>query len=975
MAIKIKLKNSVTQDAVPTGTHLPEVGELAVNANINSIGGYMRASDNSIVKIFGPGSVSTPAASTTASGIAELATSAETTTGTDTARVCTPAGVKAVTDAERTTSNSTYLALSGGTLVGVLQATAGSNSAPAIHFGDSDSGIYGGTNTVSLAAGGTQGLSLNSSAYVNVPTRLGIGVAAPAVPLHVIGEARIDPASGTSTIRFSVGGTEKGKLAVDSSSNLFFETAGTERARIDASGRLLVGLASARTLNSGYTPPLQVEGNTATTSSISAINNINQTGGPSVWLGKSRGAALGGVTTVQSGDELGSIFFNGADGTDIQSIGASIVAKSNGTVAGNRMPGELLFATTADSAGSVSPTTRLTIGSDGKATFAGNVTTANTLSIINTSNLGDAFLYVKAGEAGASVIELQADEADDDNDLWRIQNAGDSNLTFRSKESGSWVEKLGIAADGDATFAGTCTATSFIGGLPITNGADNRVITASSSSAIQGEANLIFDGSKLDIDSSAQNILQLNSTHSDGPNIELQRSGSALGYFGSAAASISGGTATDLALRAQGNLVLATNGGNERLRLTSVGEVIINDSAKVADSLFGIKVDPSTHNGIGFKPTSNGTFGALRALNSAGSEVCNIQYDTTNAKINFRTSNTPKLTITSGGNVGIGTTSPGSKFTIANTSSTDANTTTDGAGFNSGTLYHRSRGDSAGIAGTTYSNQIISSNGTNVALEIYTIGATGTPVVFGTNSIERMRIEPGGNVGLGGTSPNYQLHCTTGIGIGGHGLSNQQLSLTNQEIQSLNLGVGYTGLHLNKLGAHVHIGADNSDVRLSLCSTGTAGQNTSNWIRGEGNVLSFNAAAANSGGFEYEIGGTQKFKLSELQTGVVESKWNSGYATYADDAVSSTYQVNTNALVLISAWKSPGPATNYPTAIFHMTYTGGFQKMHQSHDSFRDSNTDGYICVYKSGNGTFVVKNRIGIENRIAVTILHFQGV
>ena len=110
MAIKIKLKNSVTQNAVPTGTHLPEVGELAVNANINSIGGYMRASDNSIVKIFGPGSVSTPAASTTVSGIAELATSAETTTGTDTARVTTPAGVKAVTDAERTSSISTYLA-------------------------------------------------------------------------------------------------------------------------------------------------------------------------------------------------------------------------------------------------------------------------------------------------------------------------------------------------------------------------------------------------------------------------------------------------------------------------------------------------------------------------------------------------------------------------------------------------------------------------------------------------------------------------------------------------------------------------------------------------------------------------------------------------------------------------------------------------------------------------------------------------
>jgi len=136
MAIKVTLKNSVVENSVPTTTHLAAVGELALNANINSLGIYMRASDNSIVKMAGPGSVTTPTASVTVAGIAELATSAETTTGTDTARVTTPAGVKAVTDAERTTSNSTYLAKAGGTLTGVLAATAGSNSAASIHFGD-----------------------------------------------------------------------------------------------------------------------------------------------------------------------------------------------------------------------------------------------------------------------------------------------------------------------------------------------------------------------------------------------------------------------------------------------------------------------------------------------------------------------------------------------------------------------------------------------------------------------------------------------------------------------------------------------------------------------------------------------------------------------------------------------------------------------------------------------------------------------
>ena len=54
-----------------------------------------------------------------------------------------------------------------------------------------------------------------------------------------------------------------------------------------------------------------------------------------------------------------------------------------------------------------------------------------------------------------------------------------------------------IYDDGGARFSGVVTATSFSGGLPITNGADNRVITASSASALNGEANLNFNGSQL----------------------------------------------------------------------------------------------------------------------------------------------------------------------------------------------------------------------------------------------------------------------------------------------------------------------------------------------------------------------------------------------------------------------------------------------------------------------------------------------
>ncbi len=75
-------------------------------------------------------------------------------------------------------------------------------------------------------------------------------------------------------------------------------------------------------------------------------------------------------------------------------------------------------------------------------------------------------------------------------------------------------------ADGSYVTAGIITATTFHGsganltGIPaqatIANNADNRIITGGSGVNLNGEANLQFNGTRLDIDSSAQNILQLN---------------------------------------------------------------------------------------------------------------------------------------------------------------------------------------------------------------------------------------------------------------------------------------------------------------------------------------------------------------------------------------------------------------------------------------------------------------------------------
>jgi Chaperone of endosialidase len=79
----------------------------------------------------------------------------------------------------------------------------------------------------------------------------------------------------------------------------------------------------------------------------------------SLQIQKSRGAAVGTNTIVQSGDEIGAIGFFGANGTSYTAA-AAIYAHVDGTPgATNDMPGRLTFYTTADGAGAWSERMRI----------------------------------------------------------------------------------------------------------------------------------------------------------------------------------------------------------------------------------------------------------------------------------------------------------------------------------------------------------------------------------------------------------------------------------------------------------------------------------------------------------------------------------------------------------------------------------------------------------------------------------------
>ena len=181
-------------------------------------------------------------------------------------------------------------------------------------------------------------------------------------------------------------------------------TSGLERARIDSSGRLLVGTATSIGTSGGFTPGVQVAGN-STLAAISAGRYANSASPPHVVLQKSRNATIGSHTIVNSGDEVGAVSFEGSDGSAF--IGAALIsAYVDGTPGTNDMPGRLVFSTTAD--GASSPTERMKIRNDGQITtlVSGNPGTTNFgFSVNRTGSQGllESFRNVNSADSVAII--------------------------------------------------------------------------------------------------------------------------------------------------------------------------------------------------------------------------------------------------------------------------------------------------------------------------------------------------------------------------------------------------------------------------------------------------------------------------------------------------------------------------------------------------------------------------------------------
>jgi hypothetical protein len=203
------------------------------------------------------------------------------------------------------------------------------------------------------------------------------------------------PSSASNNIVLdSAGGVDLDALTVSGS-------APADSVNIDASGKLLVGTSTSEG-NMAVAPQVQLEGTTVdgSTSAIKCNGGTTATNGSRLYLNRSRGTALTSRTVVAAGDTLGTIFFGGADGANIQPA-ASIAGFVDDTPGAGDMPGRIVLATTAD--GASSPTERMRIGSS-------DVNNKAFVSIRSTTvpHTDNCTLYVRCAATGSfSGITLQ----------------------------------------------------------------------------------------------------------------------------------------------------------------------------------------------------------------------------------------------------------------------------------------------------------------------------------------------------------------------------------------------------------------------------------------------------------------------------------------------------------------------------------------------------------------------------------------
>ena len=157
----------------------------------------------------------------------------------------------------------------------------------------------------------------------------------------------------------------------------------------------------------------------------------------------------------------------------------------------------------------------------------------------------------------------------------------------------------------------------------------------------------------------------------------------------------------------------------------------------------------------------------LKFGDTADDDVGHITYDHTADYMSFTANASERMRITSAGNVGIGTTSPASKLHIKATSNSETDYPL--------TIENLADTLDLGIGAYGFSNTIGVSQGSDFKYNV------GRDHIFQSDSVEHMRIDTNGYVGIGESNPARDLHISNSgnpiIGLQDTGGTNQYAEL------------------------------------------------------------------------------------------------------------------------------------------------------------------------------------------------------
>jgi hypothetical protein len=327
-----------------------------------------------------------------------------------------------------------------------------------------------------------------------------------------------------------------------------------------------------------------------------------------------------------------------------------------------------------------------------------------------------------------------------------------------------------------------------------------------------------------------------------------------LGAAATPSLTFTGDTNTGIYSPGADQVAVATN-GTGRLFVDASGRIIIGASTAAIGNPLEIVGNPSGL-ALGVRGRSADNVGSIGFYpNNSSTEYARIQSNG-DSSLSFGTgsSGTERLRVTSSGRLLVGTSSGRNVCTVYQSNIQIETTQYAGLSIVNNTAdtgpallsLAKSRGASVDAVNLVQPNDNLGAiafggaDGTNVetvAAEI-TCAVDGTPgandmpgrLVFSTTAdgasspTERLRITSAGLVGVGTSAPNYQLHVTTDFAVGASGF-NQQLTFSNDTIQSLLLGTGYTALKLNPLGGNVGIGTSSVSDKLEIANGTTDAAN------------------------------------------------------------------------------------------------------------------------------------------------------